>query len=106
MKTALITGAAGGIGYATVEKFVAEGYCVAAMDLVPADRAAEKMAKFGDKVMYFVGDLSKAESRQAFVDTAIARFGRIDVLVNVAGVAPRQRNDLLGMTEESYDFVM
>ena len=106
MKTALITGAAGGIGYATVEKFVAEGYCVAAMDLVPADRAAEKMAKFGDKVMYFVGDLSKAESRQAFVDAAIARFGRIDVLVNVAGVAPRQRNDILGMTEESYDFVM
>ena len=106
MKIALITGAAGGIGYATVEKFAAEGFCVAAMDLVPADRAAEKMARFGDKVMYFVGDLSKAESRQAFVDAAIARFGRIDVLVNVAGVAPRQRNDILGMTEESYDFVM
>ncbi len=106
MKIAVITGAAGGIGYATVEKFVSEGYAVAAMDLVPAERAAEKMARFGDKVMYFVGDLSKAESRQAFVDAAIARFGRIDVLVNVAGVAPRQRNDILGMTEESYDFVM
>ena len=106
MKTAVVTGAAGGIGYATVEKFIAEGYNVAAMDLLPAERAAEKMAKFGDKVMYFVGDLSKAESRQAFADAAIARFGRIDVLVNVAGVAPRQRNDILNMTEESYDFVM
>ena len=106
MKTAVITGAAGGIGYATVEKFVSEGYNVIAMDLVPADKAAERMAKFGDKVTYFVGDLSKAESRAAVVELTYSKFDRVDVLVNVAGVAPRQRNDILGMTEESYDFVM
>ncbi|MGM9652847.1 MAG: 3-ketoacyl-ACP reductase [Eubacteriales bacterium] len=106
MKTAVITGAAGGIGFATVEKFVAEGYTVVAMDLLPAEKAAERLGKFGDKVIYYVGDLSNAESRQGLVDTAYAKLGHVDALVNVAGVAPRQRNDILGMTEESYDWVM
>ena len=106
MKTAVITGAAGGIGYATVEKFVTEGYSVVAMDLMPAEKAAEKMAKFGDKVTYYVGDLSNGESRQGLVDTAYSVLGHVDALVNVAGVAPRQRNDILGTTEESYDWVM
>ena len=106
MKTAVITGAAGSIGYATVEKFVSEGYSVLAMDLMPADAAAERMSKFGDKVTYFVGDLSNAESRQGLVDTAYSVLGHVDALVNVAGVAPRQRNDILATTEESYDWVM
>lgn len=106
MKVAVITGAAGGIGYATVEKFVNEGYNVYAMDLLPADKASEKMAKFGDKVTYFVGDLSKSEDRLAYVDAVYKKYGHVDALVNVAGVAPRQRNDILGMTEESYDWVM
>ena len=75
MKTAVITGAAGGIGYATVEKFVAEGYSVVAMDLMPAEKAAEKMAKFGDKVTYYVGDLSNGESRQGLVDKAYEVLG-------------------------------
>jgi len=106
MKTAVITGAAGGIGYATVEKFVAEGYSVLAMDLMPAERAAEKMERFGDKVTYYVGDLSNSESRQGLVNKAYEIFDHVDALVNVAGVAPRQRNDILATTEESYDWVM
>ena len=106
MKTAVITGAAGGIGYATVEKFVAEGYSVLAMDLMPAERAAENMERFGDKVTYYVGDLSNSESRQGLVNKAYEIFDHVDALVNVAGVAPRQRNDILATTEESYDWVM
>ncbi len=106
MKIAVITGAAGGIGYATVEKFVGEGFAVAAMDLVPAEKAAEKMARFGGKVTYFVGDLSDSDSRRTFVEAVYEKYGHVDVLVNVAGVAPRQRNDILHMTEESYDWVM
>ena len=106
MKTAVITGAAGGIGFATVEKFVKEGYAVAAMDLMPAEKAQEKFAPLGSEIFYFVGDLSKTESRQAFVDAVYEKYGHVDVLVNVAGVAPRQRNDIRGMTEESYDWVM
>lgn len=55
---------------------------------------------------YIQGDLGCQEDREALVQGALARFGRIDGLVNVAGVAPKVRNDLLEMTEESYDYVM
>ena len=55
---------------------------------------------------YVKGDLSKKEDRENYVNTAMEKYGRIDILVNVAGVAPKVRNDILEMTEESYDFVM
>jgi NAD(P)-dependent dehydrogenase (short-subunit alcohol dehydrogenase family) len=104
-KVALITGAAGGIGYATVEKFAKEGYAIVAMDIVPEDKVADKFASF-ENAIYVSGNLAKAEDRVNAVNAAIEKYGRIDVLVNVAGVAPKVRNDILEMTEESYDFVM
>jgi len=104
-KVALITGAAGGIGYATAEKFAKEGYSVVAMDIVPEDKVADKFASFEDAV-YVSGNLAKGEDRENAVKAALDKYGRIDVLVNVAGVAPRVRADLLEMSEESYDFVM
>ena len=104
-KVAIITGAVGGIGYATVEKFDKEGYAIVAMDIVGNDIASEKLASIKDYV-YVSGNLASGDDRQKLVDTAINTYGRIDVLVNVAGVAPRVRNDILEMTEESYDFVM
>ena len=55
---------------------------------------------------YVKGDLSKACDRENLVAEAAKATGAIDVLVNVAGVAPKVRADLLTMTEESYDFVM
>ena len=104
-KVAIITGAVGGIGYATVEKFDKEGYSIVAMDIVPNEVGNEKLALVKDFV-YVSGNLASPDDRQKLVDTAINTYGRIDVLVNVAGVAPKVRNDILEMTEESYDFVM
>ena len=101
MKVALVTGVAGGIGFATAELLLKNGYAVVGMDVLPAMPKALE----GD-FTYCQGDLSKAESRQNYVNTALAAYGRIDALVNVAGVAPKVRNDILEMTEESYDFVM
>ena len=101
MKVALVTGVAGGIGFATAELLLKNGYAVVGMDVLPAMPQALE----GD-FTYCQGDLSKAESRQNYVNTALATYGRIDALVNVAGVAPKVRNDILEMTEESYDFVM
>lgn len=100
-KVALVTGVAGGIGFATAKKLTNEGFMVLGMDIFP-----EMNSKIEGKFEYFQGDLSCAESRNKFVQTAIDKYGRIDVLVNVAGVAPKVRNDILDMTEESYDFVM
>ena len=104
-KVAIITGAAGGIGYATCEKFNKEGYSIVAMDIVDGDKVADKFESFVDCV-YVKGNLASGEDRANLVKAALDTYGRIDVLVNVAGVAPRVRNDILEMTEESYDFVM
>ena len=105
MKVAIITGAAGGIGYATVEKFNKEGYAVVAMDILDSDKVADKFKNM-ESLIYVKGNLASGEDRANLVKSAIDSFGRIDVLVNVAGVAPKVRNDILEMTEESYDFVM
>lgn len=106
-KIAIVTGALGGIGFATVEKLYAEGYRVMAMDVLPEEKAKEKLSAFdGEKVKYFGGNLASAADRTALVEKTLATFGGVDTLVNVAGVAPKVRRDLLEMTEESYDFVM
>lgn len=100
-KIALVTGVAGGIGFATAKKLIENGTSVYGMDI------AEKMPiEIGGDFTYLKGDLSKASDRETFVKSAVEKFGRIDILVNVAGVAPRVRADLLTMTEDSYDFVM
>lgn len=102
MKNFIITGCAGGIGKACAELFLEKGYQVTGMDILDADKVT-----ICDENFYYVkGDLSKAEDRENLVKSALDKFGKIDGLVNVAGVAPRVRNDILEMTEESYDFVM
>jgi len=99
-KVALVTGCNGGIGFATVKKFLENGWSVVGMDVAP--ESIEKL----DGFVYVQGDLSKGEDRESFIGEAVKAFGKIDALVNVAGVAPKVRADLLEMTEESYDFVM
>ena len=103
MKNAIVTGVLGGIGAATAKKFIANGWFVIGMDVLPADAAKERMNE--KNFTYVQGDLSKQADREALVAKAL-QHGQIDALVNVAGVAPKVRNDILEMTEESYDFVM
>ena len=101
MKIALVTGVAGGIGFATAELLLKNGVAVVGMDVLP-----QMPKEFDGEFTYFQGDLSSKESRENYVKTAIDKYGKIDILVNVAGVAPKVRADILEMTEESYDFVM
>lgn len=100
-KTAIVTGVAGGIGRAVAEKLLAGGVAVVGMDILP-----EMPRPLSGDFTYISGDLSRAESREYFVKETLKNRGKIDILVNVAGVAPKVRADLLTMTEESYDFVM
>ena len=103
MKIAMITGCVGGIGRATVEKFMANGYTVVGMDVADEAVAYEMFGK--ENFAYLKGDLSVGEDREAFLALA-KQHGTVWALVNVAGVAPRVRADLLEMSEESYDRVM
>ena len=102
MKVAIVTGVAGGIGKASALMLARRGYAVVGMG-----RSAEpELSDFeGLDVTYLAGDISSAQDRRALLDAAIAR-GEVEVLVNVAGVAPKVRCDILDMSEESYDYVM
>ncbi len=100
MNIALVTGVAGGIGKAVAEILLQHGFAVVGMDI--ADSTDINNPDF----TYFKGDLSNNICRADFINLAISKYGKINTLVNVAGVAPKVRNDLLEMTEESYDFVM
>lgn len=102
MKVAIVTGVAGGIGKASALALAAKGYAIVGMG-----RSTEPdLSDFeGVDLTYVSGDVSSAEDRRRLVDAAIAK-GEISALVNVAGVAPKVRRDILEMTEESYDFVM
>ncbi len=98
MKNVIISGCARGIGAACAKKFLAEGWRVIGF-------SRTENVDFGESFHYVRGDLVCAEDRKRLVCEAL-KYGQIDALVNIAGVAPLERHDLLTMTEDSYDRVM
>ena len=102
MKVAIVTGVLGGIGKASALALAQKGYAIVGMG---RSREASLADFDGLDVTYLSGDVAVEADRQRLFEAAIAK-GEIGVLVNVAGVAPKVRRDLLEMTEESYDYVM
>ena len=107
-KTALVTGAAQGFGFACARRLAEAGAAVVLADL-RADRlepAGARLAAAGRSVATALGDVSVEEDVAALVATAVERFGRLDVLVNNAGVfsnfllealSPQEFNRILGV---------
>ncbi|MEQ9330181.1 glucose 1-dehydrogenase [Thalassobaculum sp.] len=93
---ALVTGGGQGIGRATVARLVADGWRVAAVDR-DAEALAEVTARHGDLVCAIPADIAESEAVPAAVERAVAAFGRLDALVNNAGIGangPLERLDL------------
>jgi NAD(P)-dependent dehydrogenase (short-subunit alcohol dehydrogenase family) len=107
---AVITGASRGIGRAVAISLATEGFDIAAIarsvDSEGMGILATAIEKTGAEFFPIGLDISCTGCQTEVVTNILERYGRIDFLVNNAGVAPLQRNDLLDMTEESYDRVM
>jgi NAD(P)-dependent dehydrogenase (short-subunit alcohol dehydrogenase family) len=102
MKVAIVTGMAGGIGKASAILLAKKGYKIVGMGRSESPDLSDFQ---GLDVTYVPGDIAASADRTRLLDTAVAA-GEIMALVNVAGVAPRERRDVLDMSEESYDYVM
>jgi len=106
-KTAVITGAARGIGKAIALKFAAEGCNIAFTDLAINDSAQETekaLLDLGVKAKAYASDASNYEDTHKVVDEIMKEFGQIDILVNNAGIT--KDTLLMRMTEEQWDLVI
>jgi len=102
-KVAVITGGAQGIGAACVTRFAAEGAKVLFVDR-DANAGAELADSLGDRVAFLHGDVTERGFAQRAVDTAVERFGRLDILLNNAGVIHTAA--FLDLAEEDFDRVL
>ena len=105
-RVALITGGSRGLGLGIAEQLAAEGFALAINGRRSEDEVAgvlEKLEGQGAEVVYCQADVADAASRQKMVDQVRDAFGRLDVLVNNAGVAPNERADILDATEASFE---
>jgi len=108
-KTAIITGGSKGIGFGVSLKLGEDGFNVVIMDVADQESCLENLTLLlnkGIEYLYIQGNITSADDRGIMISKAVDRFGGIHVLVNNAGVAPLVRNDILEMTEESFDRVI
>ena len=100
-KIAIVTGSSRGIGRGIADMLYENGYQV-----IYSGTKAERPENLPADRDYFPCNIAEKDQREKLIDYALASYGRIDVLVNNAGVAPLVRKDILEMEEESFDRVL
>jgi len=108
-RVALITGGSRGIGFGIAEKLAASGFDLV-INGVRAESEVEeilkKLKECGNDVMYCRGDTSSPGERENIIAKVKEHYGQLHVLVNNAGIPPKERKDILESTEESFDEVI
>lgn len=105
-RVAIVTGGSRGIGRGIAEALAGAGYDVVvnyASNATAAQEVCDKVKELGGRGLAVRADIAVTGDRQRLVDETLAEFGRIDLLVNNAGVAPNVRADILEAGEESFD---
>lgn len=108
-KVALVTGASRGIGRGIALALGEKGWTIVVNYRGHIEAAAETVKDveaLGGKALAVQGNIAHAADRVHLLEVLLKAYGRIDLLVNNAGMAPRQRVDMMETTEESYDEVM
>lgn len=108
-KVAFVTGGSRGIGYGIAEHLAKAGFDLAINGVRPEEAAApalDGLRALGAEVIYCQGDIASQAAREAMLEQIKVHFGRLHVLVNNAGVAPKERRDILEATEESFQYVV
>lgn len=105
-KVACVTGAASGIGFAIAKRLYDDGYKIVIADLREETDGNSIASQIGEGNLYVKADISLEAGRLSILESIKSKYGRLDLLVNNAGVAPKVRLDILETTEQSYDRVM
>lgn len=104
-KVAIVTGAAAGIGQATVFGLAQEGAKVVIVDLSPAgEQVAQTIRQNGGEALFIQTNVSNLDAVQAMIKTVVDTYGQIDILINNAGTT--RDNLLMTMKEEEWDLVL
>ena len=105
-RVAIVTGGAGGIGGAIVQRFAREGAKLAIADInsEAAKARVKEVADRGTDAVAIPSDVTNKQSVQDMVKTTLDRWGTVDILVNVAGGA--QRKNVVDITAEEWDRVV
>jgi len=108
-KLALVTGGHRGIGLGISEALAEIGMDLCICGRSPSEntlKAVNHLEKTGVTVSYVRADVSSASDRRKLLDSIIGRFGKIDILINNAGIAPSERKDILEASEDSFEHVL
>ena len=106
---ALITGGSRGIGLGIAQALVKQGYRVAINGVRAADQVVEPLKQLnaeGGEAIYCLGNVGSADDRRKIMEDIKAKWGQLNLLVNNAGVAPKERKDILEADEQSFDWLM
>jgi len=105
-KCAIVTGGASGIGFATAKLFAEEGAVVVIADIQAEQgkQAEQKINAAGGRAVFVPCDVARAADCRHTVQTAVEKFGRLDIVFNNAGII--RRADVVGTTEDEWDRVM
>jgi len=103
---AMVTGGSRGIGRGITERLLQDGYRVSILATRPEPREILDELEALGEVAYTAGSIADPADHQRYLAATLDAFGRVDTLVNNAGVAPSVRNDLLEATTDEYDRVM
>jgi len=108
-RVALITGGTRGVGFGIAKSLAKEGFDLAVngvRDESLAEKSLKQLQGLGARVIYCRGDIAVAKTRDSVIGKIKKYFGRLNILVNNAGVAPPNRKDILEANEEDFEYVI